>query len=90
MLDHDDHPDACRWAARWRAPVLALAATIPDDRPLGVVLLGPAHGLVRLSSHAQYRTAGPARSRAGRMPGDDSMSEAKARAAVVCRLGHIH
>lgn len=85
-----DRPDACRWAARWRAAALAHAASLPEDRPLGVVLLDPARGAVPLSSHESYRTACPARTRAGRRPGDAMMSAAKARALVVCRLGHLH
>lgn len=84
--DYDDKPDACRWAARWRGAVLALAPNLPEDRPLGVVALGP----VPLSSHASYRTAGPARTRAGRRPGDATMGAAKARCVVVCKLGHLH
>lgn len=88
--DYGDSPDACRWAARWRAGALALAPTLPEDRPLGVVALDPALGAVPMSSHASYRTAGPARTRAGRRPGDDGMGEAKGRAVVVCRLSHIH
>ncbi|WP_460932436.1 hypothetical protein [Phycicoccus ginsengisoli] len=89
-FDHDDAPDACRWVARWRTRLLTLAPTLPDDRPLGVVLLDPVGGLVRLSSHTSYRDAGPARTRAGRRPADDGMAEAKARAIVLCLLGHLH
>lgn len=88
--DHHDGPDACRWAARWRAAALALAPTLPHERPLGVVALDPERGPTPLSSHASYRTAGPARTRAGRRPGDDTMGAAKARCVVVCRLGHLH
>jgi hypothetical protein len=80
-------PDACRWAALWRAPVLALAGTLPPALPLGVVALDPARGPVPVSAHESYRTAGP--TRVGRRPGDETMAEAKSRAVVVCSLGHI-
>jgi hypothetical protein len=89
LVDYGDDHDACRWAARWRATALALAETLPDDRPLGVVALEPG-GPRPLSSHASYRTAGPARTRAGRRPGDDGYAESKARAVIVCALGHLH
>lgn len=87
---HHDVPDACQWAARWRAPARALSATLPEDRPLGVVALDTVRGATALSSHASYRTAGPARTRVGRIVTDQGMGEAKGRCVVVCRLGHLH
>jgi hypothetical protein len=87
--DYGDDPDRCRWAARWRAAVLALVSTLPEGRPLGVVLLDPVTGPRGLSSHESYRTAGPARTRAGRRPGE-LIGYAKGRAVVICTLGHVH
>lgn len=89
QLAYGDTADACRWAARWRAAALALVGTLPTGRPLGVVLLDPVTGPRPVSSHESYRTAGPARTRAGRRPGD-MMADAKRRAVVVCPLGHVH
>jgi hypothetical protein len=86
----EDSADACQWAARWRAAALELAATLPEGRGLGVVLLDPARGAVPQSSHASYRTAGPARTRAGRRPGDSGYAASKSRAVVVCTVGHLH
>ena len=88
--DYSDGPDACRWAARWREAVLALAPTLTEGRPLGVVALDPVRGVVPMSTHESYRTAGPARTRAGKRPDDETMGAAKARALVLCRRGHLH
>lgn len=85
-----DSPDACRWAARWRADAVVLAAGTTPDQPLAVVALDSATGPRIMAMHTSYRTAGPHRTRTGRRPGDEIMAEAKSRAVVVCSLGHLH
>jgi hypothetical protein len=87
--DHEDGPDACRWAARWRDQAAALAAP-PAIRPLAVVALTEATGARMVGSHASYRTAGPHRTAVGKRPGDLGTGWAKARAVVVCEHGHLH
>ncbi|WP_158441272.1 hypothetical protein [Kribbella steppae] len=85
-----DGPDACRWAARWRTAAAALGDSTTADQPLAVVALDPATGPHLVALHANYGTAGPHRTRIGRRSGDALMSEAKARALVVCTWGHLH
>jgi hypothetical protein len=88
--DYGDDADRCRWAARWRAAALALACRATAARPLLVVLLDAGTGARPLGAFARYQQAGPARTRAGRRPGDYGLGAAKQRACVVCAVGHLH
>ena len=64
--------DGCDWADRWREPLLTYADEHAADdlaRPLLVVTIRTGR-ILPASRHSSYRTAGPARTRAGRLPND--------------------
>lgn len=88
--DHHDTANACHWAGRWRAAALALAATLPGARPLGVVLLDPVRGPGPGPRIPGTRGPGPGPDPRRPRSSDETMAGAKARAVVVCRLAHIH
>lgn len=82
-------PDTgCGWADRWRALLRAYAVEQADlARPLLVVTVRTGR-ILPVSRHESYRTAGPARTRAGRGAGEGSP---KGYALVLCPDGiHLH
>jgi hypothetical protein len=81
----------CEVAAQERAQVISTGvAATSETQPLAVVMLATDQQDARaIGTYSTYRVAGPARTRAGRRPGEP-VGYAKAWAAVVCVSGHWH
>jgi hypothetical protein len=87
---HSCAPEDCEVAAEERDEIVAIGlAALTPERPLAVVMLAAEQPAKVVGTYPSYRVAGPARTRAGRQPGDPP-GFAKAYAAVVCASGHWH